>query len=328
MTLTEEQLAALKRVIAYMDEMYGVASPYHGCTEDANRLRAMIDSSGTVEPTGGFDLEAARAGIAHYRIENPSNVDTESALKELVDQANLAEDALAEIERLRAETEEAQESLTAAYLLGSHKKAQEMAARIKELEADLEQAEICIQARLDVIDQQAARIKSLKKEIRRLKHESKVEQEFTNSYIKRLHDAEARIKELGSSLDEAEALTKKNAELMNGYLRRIAELEDALVEERAGAIRCEFYDHCEIDLPDAMIRARQELQAEGKIDNSDHIVGPDQMVPNGKVWQITEERKTMLSHCLEVVDYVATTKAYSDAIRDRDTIRAMLEENL
>ena len=45
-------------------------------------------------------------------------------------------------------------------------------------------------------------------------------------------------------------------------------------------------------------------------------------------WQITEERKTMLSHCLEVVDYVATTKAYSDAIRDRDTIRAMLEENL
>lgn len=49
-----------------------------------------------------FDLEAARAGIAHYRIENHSNVDTESALKELVDQANLAEDALAEIERLRA----------------------------------------------------------------------------------------------------------------------------------------------------------------------------------------------------------------------------------
>ena len=102
MTLTEEQRAALKRVAAYMDEMYSVASPYHGCTEDSDLLRAMIDSSGTVEPTGGFDLEKARAGIAHYRIENPSNVDTESALKELVDQANLAEDALAEIERLRA----------------------------------------------------------------------------------------------------------------------------------------------------------------------------------------------------------------------------------
>ena len=60
MTLTEEQRAALKRVVAYMDEMYAVASPYHGCTEDANRLRAMIDSSDhIVEPDEliGFDLE-------------------------------------------------------------------------------------------------------------------------------------------------------------------------------------------------------------------------------------------------------------------------------
>jgi hypothetical protein len=78
--------------------------------------------------TVAFDPEKARASIAHYRIENPSNVDTESALKELVDQANLAEDAIAEIERLRA---------------------------------DLEQSERVIEARLDVIDQQAARIKEL-----------------------------------------------------------------------------------------------------------------------------------------------------------------------
>jgi len=104
-----------------------------------------------------FDLEAARAGIAHYRIENPSNVDTESHLKDLVDQANLAEEYLAEIERLRA---------------------------------DLEQSEICIRARMECIDDQAA-----------------------------------HIKELESSLDEAEALTKKNAELMNGYLGRIKVLE-------------------------------------------------------------------------------------------------------
>ena len=183
MILTEEQRAALKRVAAYMDEMYSVASPYHGCTEDSDLLRAMIDSSGTVEPTGGFDLERAR-GLRDFLQDDCAEV------------GDVWGEMIAEIERLRAETEEAQESLTAAYLLGSHKKAQEMAARIKELEADLEQAEICIQARLDVIDQQAARIKSLKKEIRRLKHESKVEQEFTNSYIKRLHDAEARIKEL------------------------------------------------------------------------------------------------------------------------------------
>lgn len=55
-----------------------------------------------------FDLEAARAGIAHYRIENHSNVDTESAIKELVDQANLAEECLDEIERLRADLEQAE----------------------------------------------------------------------------------------------------------------------------------------------------------------------------------------------------------------------------
>lgn len=106
----------------------------------------MIDSSGTVEPTGGFDLEAARASISHYRIENTSNVDTESALKELVDQANLAEDAIAEIERLRAEN---------AWLKSDREfQSEEQAARIKELEADLEQSE-------RVIDQQAARIEEL-----------------------------------------------------------------------------------------------------------------------------------------------------------------------
>ena len=244
--------------------------------------------------TVAFDPEKARASIAHYRIENPSNVDTESALKELVDQANLAEDALAEIERLRAETEEAQESLTAAYLLGSHKKAQEMAALTK----------------------------SLKKEIRRLKHESKVEQELTNSYIKRLHEAEARIKELESSLDEAETLTKHNAELMNAYLARIAELEDALAEERAGAIRCEFNDHCEIDLPDAMIRARQELQADGKI-------GPDADA-KPHCWQITEERAVAIKELSELLTAIGCPSCHyyiqKNYGEDITVLRAMLTE--
>ena len=203
--------------------------------------------------------------------------------------------AIAEIERLRANG-----------IAANHSEL-DLQLRIKELEADLEQAERVIEARSEVIDQQAALTKSLKKEIRRLKHESKVEQEFTNSYIKRLHDAEARIEELESSLDEAETLTKKNAELMNAYLARIAELEDALVEERAGAIRCEFYDHCEIDLPDAMIRARQELQADGKI-------GPGARPP---CWQITEERKETLRRALE---------EYKIFPNDQAVLRAMLRE--
>ena len=60
MILTEEQKRALKRVVAYMDEMYAITSPYHGCTKDANILRAMIDSSEHVTDHTkmiGFDLE-------------------------------------------------------------------------------------------------------------------------------------------------------------------------------------------------------------------------------------------------------------------------------
>ncbi|MFA5408594.1 MAG: hypothetical protein WC343_07455 [Bacilli bacterium] len=147
MTLTEEQRAALKRVIAYMDEMYSVASPYHGCTEDANILRAMIDSSGTVEPTGGFDLEKARAadealpypldaneiwvsGKGQMHINPPNAPSIFFTLSDLCEFRNLFHGQAAEIERLRA---------------------------------DLEQSEICIRARLDVIDQQAARIAELEK---------------------------------------------------------------------------------------------------------------------------------------------------------------------
>lgn len=238
-----------------------------------------------------FDLEKARAGIAHYRIENPSNVDTESPLKELVDQANLAEEYLAEIERLRAENEEAQESLTAAYMLGSHEKAHEQAAHISELEveiaelkADLEQSEICIQARLDVIDQQAARIKSLKKEIRRLKHESKVEQEFTNSYIKRLHDAEARIKEL------EDAHKRSGAK----YAKIINELRSSVYANIPG-----------LDV--------------GKI-------GPDAAKP--QVWQITEERKAALWHAIKVLKENDIMEEPEEHLWDEEVtvLQAMLTE--
>ena len=108
MTLTEEQREAI-RVISKLPMAIGCQLCHPYIMENYGShfivLRDMIDSSGTVEPTGGFDLEAARASISHYRIENTSNVDTESAIKELVDQANLAEDAVAEIERLRGEME-------------------------------------------------------------------------------------------------------------------------------------------------------------------------------------------------------------------------------
>ena len=221
----------------------------------------------------------------------------------------MAEDAVAEIERLRAENEEAQESLTAAYMLGSHEKAHEQAAHISELEveiaelkADLEQSEICIQARLDVIDQQAARIKSLKKEIRRLKHESKVEQEFTNSYIKRLHDAEARIKELEADLEQSEICIRARMDVIDQQAAQIKSLEDALVEELARgdyfdeSQECEGYwwdrkNTSDCTQNDYRRNARLKLQAKGKI-------GPD---AKPRVWQITEERKAAIWHAVAVL---------------------------
>jgi chaperonin cofactor prefoldin len=114
MTLTEEQREAIHAVSGLLTAVGCPQCHYYirkNYTHHIEVLRAMVDSSGTVGPSGGFDLEKARASIAHYRIENPSNVDTESALKELVDQANLAEDALAEIERLRADNDDLKEVL-------------------------------------------------------------------------------------------------------------------------------------------------------------------------------------------------------------------------
>lgn len=235
--------------------------------------------------TVAFDPEKARARIAHYRIENPSNVDTESALKELVDQANLAEDALAEIERLRANE--------------------------KSLSAILDRQ----------VQEQAARIKSLKKEIRRLKHESKVEVKFTNSYIKRLHDAEARIEELEAQCEDLMQNCNSLRERAWKAEVRIKEQDDALVEERTGAIRCESYDHCEgmyrIDLPDAMIRAQQELQAEGKI-------GLDAAKPRS--WQITEERVGLLEYCLETLLDAPDIEEIPGPGHSIEVLRAMLTE--
>jgi hypothetical protein len=64
MTLTEEQREAI-RVISKLPMAIGCQLCHPYIMENYGShfivLRDMIDSSGTVEPTGGFDLEAARA---------------------------------------------------------------------------------------------------------------------------------------------------------------------------------------------------------------------------------------------------------------------------
>ena len=344
MTLTEEQRAAIHAVSGLLTAVGCPQCHYYirkNYTHHIEVLRAMVDSSEHVnEPTKmiGFDLENVREAV--HALDNfvfASGKITAGQIQDVLWGARLLAASTAEIERLRSslidlhaeyintleknpgcsawdldeqsEADQRRLRKNAAHITSTEEpliylQVDQQATRIKDLEADLEQAEIGIRAGMDVIDDQAA-----------------------------------QIKELESSLDEAEALTKKNAELMNGYLGRIAELEDALVEERArGNLYGMSFEEVvqpddeierwiidgEKDLPKFYLdrvraEARRQLKEDGKI-------GPDAAKPRS--WQITEERKTMLSHCLEVVDYVATTKAYSDAIRDRDTIRAMLEENL
>ena len=70
-----------------------------------------------------FDLERAR-GLRDFLQDDCAEV------------GDIWGEMIAEIERLRAENEEALESLTAAYLLGRHEKAQEVAARPKEGKID------------------------------------------------------------------------------------------------------------------------------------------------------------------------------------------------
>ena len=71
-----------------------------------------------------------------------------------------------------------------------------------------------------------------------------------------------------------------------------------------------------------------ECKNDGKISIGDHIVGPDQMVPNGKVWQITEERKDALNVAVCEIENI---RIDSDACPLEfqvfvDVLRAMLKE--
>ena len=340
MILTEEQRGALARAIDYINETDLPVGELDGF--DREVLRAMIDSSDPItdvtelvellaageheqwaawaqaildsEPGLSDGRKAAWPGLIATPYENLSEELKDKDRREVYLRSG---DALAEIERLRAiidtPPEEAEwksdlevldiatQSSTidieiAKKWHSAYRRSQNSNLLRKQenerLRAEMENYGDDYVCQMKSKD---ARIKELKKEIRRLKKESKTEQGFTNSYILHLHEAEARIKEL----------------------------EEALVEERTGAIRCESYDHCEgmyrIDLPDAMIRAQQELQAEGKI-------GPD---AKPRSWQITDERKATLSASLKVLERLKKNNTDTDhSYLDRGitVLRAMLTE--
>ena len=293
MTLTEEQLAALKRVAAYMDEMYSVASPYHGCTEDANILRAMIDSSGTVEPTGGFDLERAR-GLRDFLQDDCAEVgdvwgDMIAEIERLRGFETAARDLSNDLTRVAKERDELQEANTN-FAFQASDQAQEI-ERLRTRESGLEQRlEWTIRDGFKKQEEQVAKIKELKadleqsEEIKRLKDEL---ENYGDHYACLLISKDAQIKELEGmlsirteELDIAHSAARSEKEMhekeLAAFARRIKELEDALVEKQTAlmpsAPRC---------YADARRQAAiEQLQAEGKI-------GPDVMP---RSWQITEEQ--------------------------------------
>jgi len=298
MTLTEEQREAI-RVISKLPMAIGCQLCHPYIMENYGShfivLRDMIDSSGTVEPTGGFDLEKAR---------DAAKFDDAEALR-------MFPDSLAEIERMRAENADLSKAvidisqerdLAQAEFRAYHKAWEQQTDRIKELEADLEQSEISIQARLDVIDQQAARIQELGGMLSIRTEELEIAHSCARSE-REMHEKELVV-----------------------FARKIAELEDALVEGltnflhyRAScydpARRCPYAKECDdCSTWDACghvekfrSEARRQLQAEGKI-------GPD---AKPRSWQITEERKETLRRALE---------EYKIFPNDQAVLRAMLRE--
>jgi len=251
-----------------------------------------------VEPTGGFDLERAR-GLRDFLQDDCAEV------------GDVWGEMIAEIERLRAENEEALESLTAAYLLGRHEKAQEVAAHISELEveiaelkADLEQSEICIQARLDVIDQQAARIQELGGMLSIRTEELEIAHSCARSE-REMHEKELVV-----------------------FARKIAELEDALVEERARYDYVQTFVRAHKEIPSDLRKswhalASDQLKAEGKIGSSDHSSDVTK-----KVWQITEERKAALWHAIKVLKENDIMEEPEEHLWDEEVtvLQAMLTE--
>ena len=281
MTLTEEQREAI-RVISKLPMAIGcqLCHPYIMKNYGSHFivLRDMIDSSGTVEPTGGFDLERAR-GLRDFLQDDCAEV------------GDVWAEMVAEIERLRPFEIAARDLDSDLTKIAGER--DDQAARIKELEADLEQAERVIEARSEVIDQQAALTKSLKKEIRRLKHESKVEQEFTNSYILHLHEAEARIKELEA--DNQNLVTMNKALMKNDWILR----------DNNGKYR------------------KRSQKAELLNKSLKSKIGPDARPP---CWQITEERIGLLEYCLETLLDAPDIEEIPGPGHSIEMLRAMLRE--
>ena len=254
-----------------------------------------------------FDLERAR-GLRDFLQDDCAEV------------GDVWGEMIAEIERLRAENLELQVAMfgpdgiranQACIIADQAASISELEIEITELKADLEQSERVIEARLDVIDQQAARIQELGGMLSIRTEELEIAHSCARSE-REMHEKELVV-----------------------FARKIAELEDALVEGltnflhyRAScydpARRCPYAKECDdCSTWDACghvekfrSEARQQLQAEGKI-------GPDATKPRS--WQITDERKAAIDRGLQFLEWSYAKNSAHDTKEQIAVLWAMLE---
>jgi len=225
MTLTEEQRAAVEYAIKYIPNW---PSTPKGCRA-RDVLRAMIDSSGTVEPTGGFDLEAAR-DLANNLIHCP---ETDEVFRKCV----------TEIERLRGFE-------TAARDLSND------LTRVAKERDELQEANTNFAFQASDQAQEIERLRAENKIIAdRAAHNTK--QDAASAKLQA-----ARIKELRAELASANVELMAAGETVRAKEARIKELEDALVDE---LVKQQFWCGVIPSMDERKMVARQRLQADGKI---------------------------------------------------------------
>ena len=352
MTLTEEQREAI-RVISKLPMAIGCQLCHPYIMENYGShfivLRAMIDGSSMVEPREGFDLEKARA-VLEEAIDRMSltvsdedgpiwEADPEQTaiLQEMLDRIGRytnndyldlqyqLDSADAEIERLRAENLELQGEVfgpdgiranQACIIADQAARISDLEIEIAELKSDLEQSE----------------------EIKRLKDEL---ENYGDHYACLLISKDAQIKELEGmlsirteELDIAHSVARSEKEMhekeLAAFARRIKELEDA--HKRSGKkyakIINELRSSVYANIPGLDVG---KIGPDAETGNRDHVVGPDQMVPNGKVWQITEERKAALAAMSNLSETISCPDCgvwigFADIGPHMAALRAMLTE--
>jgi hypothetical protein len=270
MILTEEQRGALTRAIDYINETDLPVGELDGF--DREVLRNMVTTAINYGPDVMKMIELLAAGEHDQWADWAQSIlDSEPGLSDgrkaawpemiATPYENLSEE-LKDKDRREVHL---RSSVALDYI-------QQQSAEIERLRADLEQAEICIQARLDVIDQQAARIQELGGMLSIRTEELEIAHSCARSE-REMHEKELVV-----------------------FARKIPELEEALAEERAKynlswkdcAYRapdtyCEkTHNYCTSEdcplLDEQKTEARRQLRAEGKIDSSEHVTEPTKMI--------------------------------------------------